>query len=156
MQTMEEYRNPRSLFLWFSEGLYVLDTSYTEEGIFKIRILQEYQNYRILSLQTNLKRLYLKTGCSNTYFHIKLYLIKFFMSSAKKASKTFQQIQYLKNDMLLFGRLYITNQLREGDLDVFFFSHKKSITAFLIIQRQQYKTSKKKKKRFLNQLYREI
>ena len=43
------------------------------------------------------------------------------MSSAKKASKTFQQIQYLKNDMLLFGRLYITNQLRERDLDVFFF-----------------------------------
>ena len=127
MQTMEEYRNPRSLFLWFSEGLYVLDTSYTEEGLVKMRILQEYQNYRILSLQTNLKRLYLKTGSSNIYFHTKLCSVKFFISSTKKASKTFQQIQYLKNDMLLFGRLYITNQLREGDSDVFFLHTKNQL-----------------------------
>ena len=127
MQTMEEYRNPRSLFLWFSEGLYVLDTSYTEEGLVKMRILQEYQNYRILSLQTNLKRLYLKTGSSNIYFHTKLYSVKFFISNTKKASKTFQQIQYLKNDMLLFGRLYITNQLREGDSDVFFLHTKNQL-----------------------------
>ena len=72
------------------------------------------------------------------------------MSSAKKASKTFQQIQYLKNDMLLFGRLYITNQLREGDLDVFFFHTKNQLQPSSLSNASNIKLQKKKKKWFLN------
>lgn len=78
------------------------------------------------------------------------------MSSAKKASKTFQQIQYLKNDMLLFGRLYITNQLREGDPDVLFFHTKTQLQPSSLSNASNIKLQKKKKKWFLNQLYREI
>ena len=68
------------------------------------------------------------------------------MSSAKKASKTFQQIQYLKNDMLLFGRLYITNQLREGDPDVLFFHTKTQLQPSSLSNASNIKLQKKKKK----------
>ena len=58
--------------------------------------------------------------------------------------------------MLLFGRLCITNQLREGDPDAVFFHTKTQLRPSSLSNVSNIKLQKKKKKWLLNQLYREI
>ena len=48
--------------------------------------------------------------------------------------------------MLLFGRLYITNQLREGDPDVLFFHTKTQLQPSSLSNASNIKLQKKEKK----------
>ena len=40
--------------------------------------------------------------------------------TTKKNSTTAKKLEELKNDVSLFSRLHVTNQLREGDMAIFF------------------------------------
>ena len=51
--------------------------------------------------------------------------------------------------MLLFGRLYITNQLREADPDVLFFHTKTQLQPSSLSNASNIKLQKKKKKKVL-------
>ena len=107
MQTMEEYGNHFSCYF---EELYALGTGYFAEAVKSLYSKKTLGHDQYFKFYKNV----FTNGSRN------IHTPKIFKTCTKKISKTPQQIQHLKNGVSLFGRLYMTNQLREGDPDVLF------------------------------------
>ena len=64
---------------------------------------------------------YLKRTVAVFHDSIKRNSLKLFKHTKKKTTtKASQHMKDLKNNVSLFGRLYIANQLRDGDPEIFF------------------------------------
>ena len=115
-RTIEEMGNP---FMEETEDLLVLDTKeiMSSDAVVRLRKVEEVGMAQYESFIT--ERLVQRS--KSLYDPIKRNDLGIFnFPSSKTVSKTTQQLSSAKNDCLLFSRLYISCQTREGNLDEFF------------------------------------
>ena len=116
--TIEDFGNP---FLEESEDLIVLDTKEIA-GPASVTILRQIEAFgKEQCNQFITERLLNRT--KSLYDPIKRSKICLFIdnfSSPRESMKTSQQLSSMKSDCALFARLYISCQIRDGDLDDFF------------------------------------
>jgi hypothetical protein len=119
-KTFREYGNP---FLDIGQDIIVLHTRdcLDELSVKSLKTIENAGKKLYEEYQTNLH----KDGKSihNPITRNKLPLFK---KTVKNKTTSSKKIEVLKNDVELFGRLYIANQLREGDPSIFF-SHENQL-----------------------------